>query len=380
VDAELQGYKQKMDSDLTIIKREILKYFGEDTVVAIALVGGWGRNEKTVVAVQDYGARVLSDYDVLVLLSQNVPDTRCMSLRHRLSAEVGVSVEIGAYTCQSISRFPPSVFAYELSQHKILWGRSDALQGCLPPVRAAEIPLLEGSRLLFNRGSALLLSLQHFLQNPDSMQARIDVLLSLAKMALALGDAWLIAEGKYHWSGQKRFEAVQNSTMSEDLKEWYGKAWKVKQGLEDVNVNGDIGNFCIKFLHICSDHHLSFERKRMKEEGLSWCQYALRELTIELRKPHNYIRLARMNLGLFGRPRGFGYPPLRSYVVSLERRLRGVLPLLLYARTNSAQVKQRLDLAYRLLNLPPELRAVSIEQQIAAGSERFGYIWRTFFS
>lgn len=379
-DTNFQEYRQKIDSDLATIKEELLMYFGEDAVIAIVLVGGWGRDEKTALCIQGLGTRILSDYDILVLVSQNGPDTRHIGLRERLSQQVGVKVEIGVYTCHSISRLPPSVFAYELSQHKVLWGEIDALDRYLPPVEAAQIPVSEGSRFLFNRGSALLIGLQEFLRDPSSIEARVNLLLNLTKMSLALGDAFLIAEGSYHWSGQKRFELVQDSRMPEDLKQWYGKAWRLKHGLEVVNLNDDVWNLCTTFLRFCSIHHLSFERKRLGDERLSWCRYATRELTIGLLKPWNYIRVARMNLSLFGGPRRPGHPPLGSYIVSLERRMRAVMPLLLYARADDTELEKRIDMACRLLNLPADIQGRDIERQLFAASEKFGYIWRTFLA
>ena len=88
--------------------------------------------------------------------------------------------------------------------HVIVYGDEDYLTSRWPKPDPSNIPLIEASRLLWNRGTGLYFASCRI---PDRLERRF-VERNHAKFKLAAGDALLCAVGQYHWSfreRQKRF-------------------------------------------------------------------------------------------------------------------------------------------------------------------------------
>jgi hypothetical protein len=110
------------------------------------------------------------------------------------------------------------MFSYDLvSRHRILVGAAELFEGCESHLEAARIPLAEGTRLLFNRCTGLLLA-KEILNNLCLTPEQADFVgRNLAKLQLALGDTLLTAFGRYHWNCLERYHRLSELTPSESL-------------------------------------------------------------------------------------------------------------------------------------------------------------------
>lgn len=176
----------------------------------ILLGGGYGRGEGGVLRTAA-GDRPYNDLEFYVLLRgpTAINEWRHREalgrLAHHLGTEAGIEVEFKILSAARLRREPVSMFSYDLVQgHHRVCGRENLLAGCEHHREAANIPLEEATRLLFNRCSGLLFSRArldrlHFTADDADFVER-----NLAKARLALGDVILAAVGQYHWSCRER--------------------------------------------------------------------------------------------------------------------------------------------------------------------------------
>lgn len=101
------------------------------------------------------------------------------------------------------------MFYYDLLQgHRLTWGDANWRDGLRSELsRADKIPLHEATRLLFNRGSGLWFS-RCALAKDDERVTSGFVERNHAKVRLALGDAVIAANGRYHHFCRTRNEHV----------------------------------------------------------------------------------------------------------------------------------------------------------------------------
>jgi hypothetical protein len=113
------------------------------------------------------------------------------------------------------SKRPLSAFllpsGYSISENAL-----SIFAGCERHLNASNIPLAEAARLLFNRCTGLLLA-KELLQKRELTADDADFVgRNLAKAQLALGDAVLVAAGKYHWDCLQRRQALVELTIDEE--------------------------------------------------------------------------------------------------------------------------------------------------------------------
>ena len=360
-----------------MIVAEVQRRFGLDHILTIALCGGWGRDESTIIS-DGKKIDVTSDYDILVVTSSPITDARAVDLRRDLSRIVGTPTEIGFWTTNDLKQLPPSISTYELSKHKVLWGNARTLSDSLPIIHPDTLPLFEGSWLLFNRGSALLAAILDFIRGSELRQSQTALIRATVKMALALGDAWLLIDGEYVYSGLERYRRISNSMqVIPEVKVWYEWAWETKRGQRPVNTES-AWNLTRTFMDICSGSHLEFERRRLHSNPLDWHAYAASGLHIDIHKPYTYLRIFLTNVNLFGYSRGHCWPFSKAHLVTLQRRMMAILPLLLYSWCNNVS-KDGSDLAMRLLNIDPESRSLALEKSLPIASAKYAWIWSEYF-
>ena len=176
----------------------------------ILLGGGYGRGEGGVLRTPE-GDRPYNDLEFYVFLrgSTVLNDrryrARLTALAHELSAAAGIEVEFKVLSLAKLRRSPVSMFSYDLVRgHSWVCGHEALLRTCAHHERAESIPLAEATRLLMNRCSGLLFARQR-LDGAELTRDDADfVERNLAKARLALGDAVLVAFGRYHWSCRER--------------------------------------------------------------------------------------------------------------------------------------------------------------------------------
>ena len=189
----------------------------------IALGGGYGRGEGGVLKTPA-GDQPYNDLEFFVFIRGNAILAE-RQFRHplhalgkSLSPEAGLEVEFKVLTVNKLRRSTPSMFYYDLiAGHRWTLGNESLFTGCETHKDAAIIPLHEATRLLFNRCSGLLYSLDK-LKRTDFGEAEADFVgRNLAKAQLAFGDALLAAHGKYHWSCRERHARLATFDFKNDL-------------------------------------------------------------------------------------------------------------------------------------------------------------------
>jgi len=189
----------------------------------IALGGGYGRGEGGVLKTPA-GERPYNDLEFFVFIRGNAILAE-RKFRHplhelgeRLSPEAGLEVEFKVLTLDKLRRSAPSMFYYDLvAGHRWTLGDESLFTGCDQHRDAAKIPLHEATRLLFNRCSGLLYSLER-LRRKDFGEAESDFVgRNLAKAQLAFGDVLLAANGQYNWSCRERHARLTKLSAVESL-------------------------------------------------------------------------------------------------------------------------------------------------------------------
>ncbi|HKB56966.1 MAG TPA: hypothetical protein VKC51_05190 [Lacunisphaera sp.] len=177
---------------------------------AIVLAGGYGRGEGGVLRTPN-GDRPYNDLEFYVfvrgstLLNEHRYAGALHLLAQQLSASAGVDVEFKILSLARLRRSPVTMFSYDLVMgHRWLYGYEEQFAGCEHHRRAADIPLHEATRLLMNRCSGLLFSLERLRRPVFTADDADFVGRNLAKARLALGDVVLTATGRYHWSCRER--------------------------------------------------------------------------------------------------------------------------------------------------------------------------------
>ena len=189
----------------------------------IALGGGYGRGEGGVLKTPA-GDRPYNDLEFFVFIRGNaiLAERKFRHPLHELgeslSPEAGLEVEFKVLTLDKLRRSAPSMFYYDLvAGHCWTLGDESLFTSCDQHRDAAKIPLHEATRLLFNRCSGLLYSLER-LRRKDFGEAEADFVgRNLAKAQLAFGDVLLAANGQYHWSCRERHARLTKLGSAENL-------------------------------------------------------------------------------------------------------------------------------------------------------------------
>jgi hypothetical protein len=180
----------------------------------VLLGGGYGRGEGGVMK-SPGGDQPYNDLEFYVFIRGNaiLAERKFRQPLHELgeclSPEACLDVEFKVLTLGKLAGSPPSMFYYDLvAGHRWILGDDTLLALCEHHRDASLIPLHEATRLLFNRCSGLLYSLER-LRRKDFGEAEADFVgRNLAKAQLAFGDVLLTARGQYHWSCRERHERL----------------------------------------------------------------------------------------------------------------------------------------------------------------------------
>lgn len=205
--AELEQHLEKVCDD---VRQGVKALIPASKLQGLALAGGYGRGEGGVLRTGD-GDAPYNDIEFFVFVSGStfLNERRFKAALHalgeRLTPAAGVEVEFKIISASELAKAETSMFYYDLVMgHRWLIGDDHLLKGCAHHRDASRIPLREVTRLLFNRCSGLLFAKER-LQRPVFTADDADfVARNIAKAQLALGDAILAAEGRYHWSCRER--------------------------------------------------------------------------------------------------------------------------------------------------------------------------------
>ena len=198
------------------VRNAVLELIPPWKLDGILLGGGYGRGEGGVLQTPE-GERPYNDLEFYVFLRGNalMSERKFRGPLHqigaRLSPAAGLEVEFKVMTAAKLLTSLPSMFYYDLAAgHRLIFGDADVLDIPLARHRrdAHRIPLDEATRLLMNRCSGLLFSLER-LERPEFGPEEADFVgRNLAKLELALGDVILTSRGEYHWSCRERHKRL----------------------------------------------------------------------------------------------------------------------------------------------------------------------------
>ncbi|NDD27105.1 MAG: hypothetical protein EB084_02415 [Proteobacteria bacterium] len=168
-------------------------------LTALVLGGGYGRGEGAVIF-RNGLEQPYNDLDLLLVMKHRgaVEEARLRPLRERQQKALGVEIDFGRpLTVADIERWPCSLMWQDLlADHIVLHGPPNIITAHAPAHLADPLPCVEGTRLLLNRGAGLLWSMRiarRLEPTPDVDFIRRN----FYKCALALGDALLIAHGRF---------------------------------------------------------------------------------------------------------------------------------------------------------------------------------------
>jgi hypothetical protein len=187
-----------------------LNLVGPEKLEALVLGGGYGRGHGGVLKTPT-GDAPYNDLEFYVFVRGNPVlnearyRKRLADLGELLSPKAGLHVEFKVDSLAKLRESPVSLFSYDLvSGHRVIHGAHHVFAGCEHHYDAQRIVPAEAPRLLLNRCSGLLLVKELLLGNTLTNPQCDFIGRNLAKARLALGDALLAVEGRYHWDCRER--------------------------------------------------------------------------------------------------------------------------------------------------------------------------------
>lgn len=306
---------------------------------AVLLVGSFGRGEASIAEGPDGRVKVFSDLDLVVVpKGQGLLDYLEFKVRygrtladlaeHGREATGAKHVDIAVKPHDFFRTASPlTIERYEIwAGAKRLLGDVDP-RDCWPALDPTLLPLVEGTRLLRNRGGGLVLAgltLAGGLSRPRWLR---NAATEVDKAAIALGDCALLRRGEYVCSYAERLEQAICCNGSNEMEEhvfmWYRKALRRKLhpsalAADAGEVTQDLSSVSALFSH----YALQYEEGRLGRRFAGWCEYgsaAARTQTLR--------RLGRIGLEII---RGYGPATARlradlSYSLALVGRLVSAL-------------------------------------------------------
>lgn len=191
-------FNARLHEELSALTQAVQAQMGEN-LLALILGGGYGRGEGGVI--RDAGGEYpYNDIDFTVLVKRKAPDIAAalhaisLPFIQRLRIEIDFSRPLSV---ADIRDWPHWMMWHDLlNGHQVLYGPADILLAHAPARVRAPLPLIEGTRLLLNRGAGLLWALRVAVAAEDAPDADF-IRRNYYKCLLALGDALLVAAGRY---------------------------------------------------------------------------------------------------------------------------------------------------------------------------------------
>jgi len=338
--------ERRIDQDLGYLVEEIRRVVPAKRLAAIVLGGGYGRGDGGM-RITDQGPSPYNDYDLFVLLRgasywRRRSIRRCLAeQRPRWESALDLEVETAVCTEPGLCRSPLTLARFDLAWgHRVLWGDA-SIRDALELPRGGTLPLVEGARLLVNRGS--LLAYCKGRQVPRSELApaqRGRVIRYLYKAILACGDAVLMSAGCYATDSDLRVARLRNvagppSMRLDALRTWYAYVVDSRRvGLETIPPGcTSLDAFFERVWLLYEQVHRWFEGERLGVKPLRWTDY--------IRAPFNKYPLSDGTARYADRARHLvGLRTLSRKVATLryghENVVAGWLAELLYLRGQPA--------------------------------------------
>lgn len=215
--------EQRLGELCAEITREVQRIVPASRLEGLLLGGGYGRGEGGVLRTPE-GDQPYNDLEFYVLIRGPVflNERRYRHALHelgeRLTPAAGLEVEFKILSRERLERSPVSMFYYDLVVGNWqLLGAVDLLSGCAHHHHPEKIPLHEATRLLMNRCSGLLFSLERLRRPVFGAEEADFVGRNLAKAQLAFGDVVLAAHGRYHQSCRERLDRLRTLVPAQPI-------------------------------------------------------------------------------------------------------------------------------------------------------------------
>ncbi len=296
----------KMVEELSSLATELPRCLGGRKASVLA-VGSVGRAYRETGSSEQVPA---NDYDIIIVAPRLTESERLLSRRRINSwlkssaSRFSVPISVGILRWSDLPNRPFTLFNYEMRYGSQLLSGMDPTT-CMPPYPAEQMPLIEATRLLLNRG-VLLWGERLGCTSPAGANAVPYVGERRAKALLAIGDALMIMAGAYHWSYRGRLRNLADCTSFQrfdgGLRARYAAELetRISGTRHGSNESDDVG-------HLLSLHAavLRFvEERRLNRSFASWSEYA--EVNLQYPQYLTRSRLKRLLhlIAAFGPPRG----------------------------------------------------------------------------
>jgi hypothetical protein len=352
---------QEIEADLRAIGQGLVLLVGE-SLVSVLAVGSIGRAHVTR---RSLGATSIEDYDLIVVVDLS-SDLARSQLRRRISRWLHETcrqsrppVSVGIRLRRELPRLPFTLFHYEMRHaYRIIAGTDPTPE--MPLLRAADLPLIEATRLLLNRGVLLWGDCVQAAHGGLAVANADRLALTVRKVVLALGDAVLIANRAYHWSYAERLTSVERCSGFDRFAEralgpLYKHALEAK--VEGKRTEAAPTELLESLPSLLGLHEVVFrdvEQRRLGRSVKDWSRYADGDVAYpgDL-TPSRLKRLSRA-WRVFGMPRSIGFARAQATRTAEEILLRAFPALAYVGPTALGSLSPRLN----VLSAGADARAV----------------------
>lgn len=356
---------KKVENDLKYINSQILHLLGKH-VHSIILCGSFGRGEGGVYKNKEK-IHIVNDYDIIIILKENNPVRfaflykKYKQLLHNLADELAADLEMKQVDLDlkhnSYFKNPQSlkIENYEVKMgHIIIYGNED-ITTLMPNWKAKDIPIFEGTRLFFNRGSGLLIAALYFnAENGIPSHKRENFIIECNKAQLAMGDSILLLKNSYHYLYSERLNLTESLDVSDvpwgqDIMIHYREALeqKLRPDFQKFYAR-DLVEWWFNISELFDKFYLYFESVRLGKSIDNWIDYS------NLQKPGDTINVKIFLKNILNNklnicsPRSF----IRNYRKSQKYFYINIAPLLLFTIKRNKFIKSFLTKASNLLDIP----------------------------
>ena len=276
---------KKISKDLEYIVDSVLQIPEAKNFVSILLIGGYGRGEGTCL-IDESQELPFNDYD-LMIVGEKMSDWLRKKIQKKLSVQaerlsqiVNLEVDIYLHSMNSLRNAEHSLMNHEMKRgHKVLWGRKDILLN-MDDMINTHPPIYEGTRLLLNRGSLLLLAKSQGIVKKCDSESITELAKYLRKVHLAFGDCFLLLTGDYCVSYQEKLSLVAKIKDKIDFPE---KEWVIQKYIEAVSFKNKVDPSEINVSEI-----QSLYRETLRLFPLYFLWYESKRLNVPLRSIADY--------------------------------------------------------------------------------------------
>jgi hypothetical protein len=229
------GFNTRMQTWLAALSDDVRHVLGEN-LTALVLGGGYGRGEGGVLLVSGEECPY-NDLDLILIVRRKagVHWHELDGIQRKYEPLLGIQIDFSRpLTVDDVRKWGATMMWSDLLHgHRVLDGPSDILTANAPDLPSERLPPVEATRMLLNRGAGLLWA-QRILRGCEPAPDPDFIRRNFYKCALALGDALLIAHGRFStpYTGRKErlFELLGEipPPVSFDVGRLYGQALTFK--------------------------------------------------------------------------------------------------------------------------------------------------------